>query len=150
MLIKRHDSFILFSPRCYLSFSLIKTYFITIIWVKFKLKRGIISLLYIRYLKVKQSNNWILQFCHYYVYIAENSNTWSVNIKQKLQSSGLGQMWDELILDLKSAYKIIEKRIYDTEKQNILAQFWNSNKRVLYQHLIDNICLQHYLTKPCI
>ena len=57
-------------------------------------------------------------------------------------------MWDELILDVKSAYKIIEERIYDTEKQNMLAKLSNSNKCILYQHLIDNVCLQYYLTKP--
>ena len=51
-------------------------------------------------------------------------------------------MWEELILDVKSAYKIIEERIYDTEKQNILAKLSNSNKCIFYQHLIDNVCLQ--------
>ena len=33
----------------------------------------------------------------------ENKNSWAVKIKQELQVLGLGQMWDELILDVKSA-----------------------------------------------
>ena len=98
------------------------------------------------WLKVRQSNNCILQSC--YDYMVENNDSWAVNIKQELQALGLGQMWYELILDVKSAYKIIEERIYDTEKQNMLAKLSNSNKCILYQHLIDNVCLQYYLTKP--
>ena len=98
------------------------------------------------WLKVRQSYNCILQSC--YDYMVENNDSWAVNIKQELQALGLGQMWDELILDVKSAYKIIEERIYDTEKQNMLAKLSNSNKCILYQHLIDNVCLQYYLTKP--
>ena len=108
------------------------------------LKRAIIPLLYIKYLKVKQSNNCILQSCYDYVYMVENNYSWVVNIKQALQSLGLGQMWDELILDVKSAYKIIQKRKYDTEKQNMLAKLSNSNQCILYQHFIDNVCLQYY------
>ena len=30
----------------------------------------------------------------------------------------------------------------------MLAKLSNSNKCILYQHLIDNVCLQYYLTKP--
>ena len=65
-----------------------------------------------------------------------------VNIKQELQALDLGQMWDELILDVKSAYKIIEERIYDTEKQNMLAKLSNSNKCKLYINiwLIMYVC----------
>ena len=41
------------------------------------------------------------------------------------------------------------ENIYDTEKNhNILEKLSNSNKSILYQHLIDNECLQYYLTKP--
>ena len=29
--------------------------------------------------------------------MVENDDSWVVNIKQELQSLGLGQMWDELI-----------------------------------------------------
>ena len=46
--------------------------------------------------------------------MVENNDSWSVNIKQELQFLCLGQMWDELILDANSAYKVIENRIYDT------------------------------------
>ena len=49
--------------------------------------------------------------------MVENHDSWAVNIKQELQSLGLDQMWDELILVVKSAYKIIEERINDSEKQ---------------------------------
>ena len=59
--------------------------------------------------------------------MVENNDCWVVNIKQELQSSGSGQMWNELILDLQSAYRIIEKRIYDTEKQNMLAKLSRIN-----------------------
>ena len=33
------------------------------------------------------------------------------------------------------------------KKQNMLAKLSNSDKCILYQHLIDNVCLQYYLTK---
>ena len=125
MLIKRHCPFISFSPRCYLLFSLIPAYFISVISVKFKLKRAIIPLLYIGYLKVKQSNSWILQSCYDFAYMVENNDSWSVNITQELQSLDLGQMWDELILYVKSAHKIIEEKIYDTEKENMLSKLSN-------------------------
>ena len=42
--------------------------------------------------------------------MVENNDSWVVNIKQELQTLGLGHMWYELILDVKSVYKIIEKR----------------------------------------
>ena len=45
--------------------------------------------------------------------------------KQELQSLGLGQMRDELFLDVKSAYKIIKERIYNRERQNMLAKLSN-------------------------
>ena len=67
-------------------------------------------------------NNCILQSSYDFVCIVENIDSWVVNIKQELQYLGLGQMWDELILDAKSAYKLTEERIYDTEKQNMLAK----------------------------
>ena len=34
------------------------------------------------------------------------------------------------------------------KNQNMLAKLSNSDKCILYQHLIDNVCLQYYLTKP--
>ena len=33
------------------------------------------------------------------------------------------------------------------KKQNMLAKLSNSDKCILYQHLIDNVSLQYYLTK---
>ena len=45
--------------------------------------------------KVRQLNNYILQ--SRYKYMVDNNESWVVNIKQELQSLGLGQMWDELI-----------------------------------------------------
>ena len=45
--------------------------------------------------------------------------------KQELQSLGLSQIRDELFLDVKSAYKIIKERIYNTERQNMLAKLSN-------------------------
>ena len=57
--------------------------------------------------------------------MVENNDRWVVNMKQELKSLGLGQMWDELKLYMKSAYRIIEKRIYDTEKLNMLAKLSN-------------------------
>ena len=61
--------------------------------------------------------------------------------------STLSKIWDESILNVKSVNKIIEERIYDSEKK-ILEMPSNSNKCILYQHLIDNVCLQYYLSKP--
>ena len=40
-------------------------------------------------LKVRQSNNCILQSC--YDYMVENNDSWAVKIKQELQALGLGQ-----------------------------------------------------------
>ena len=57
--------------------------------------------------------------------MVENNDSWSVNITQELQSLDLGQMWDELILYVKSAHKIIEEKIYDTEKENMLSKLSN-------------------------
>ena len=72
-----------------------------------------------------------------------------VNIAQELNSLGLDQMWDELIFDVKSADKILRREyIWHGKNHNILAKLSNSNKSILYQHLIDNECLQYYLTKP--
>ena len=59
------------------------------------------------WLKLRQSNNCILQSC--YDYMVENNDSWMVNIAQELQSLGLGQMWNELILDVKSADKILRR-----------------------------------------
>ena len=55
----------------------------------------------------------------------QKNYSWVVNIKHELQSLGLGQIWDELIFNVKSANRIIEKRIYDTKKQNMLAKLSN-------------------------
>ena len=41
--------------------------------------------------------------------MVENNDSWAVNIKQELQSLGLGEMWDELFLDVRSDNEIIEK-----------------------------------------
>ena len=54
--------------------------------------------------------------------MVENNDSWVVNIKQELQTLGLGHMWYELILDVKSDYKIIEKRIYHTEKLKMFGK----------------------------
>ena len=51
--------------------------------------------------------------------MVENNDSWAINSKQELQSLVLGHMWDELILDVKSSYKIIEERIYTTRKNKI-------------------------------
>lgn len=53
-------------------------------------------------------------------------------------------MWDEVNLDLYNSYKIIDRELmYDTEKQSIHVSetIGISNKCILYQHLIDNICV---------
>ena len=57
------------------------------------------------------------------IMIAERST-----LNKEFKSLGLGQMWEELFLDVKSAYKIIEERIYYTKKQNMFAKLSNSNK----------------------
>ena len=68
--------------------------------------------------------------------MVENNDNWAVNIKQELQSLGFVQMWDELILDVNSANKIIERPL-GTEKQNMLAKLSNTNK--LYYTYYTNI-----------
>ena len=45
-------------------------------------------------------------------------------------------------------YIIFEQRLIDTTNQNLLHDIKNTTKGVLYQHLIDNVCLQTYLKKP--
>ena len=75
------------------------------------------------------------------VYMVDNNDSWGVNIKQDLQldllyltllyfrfKSNVG----ELILDVKSAYKVIGKRMYDTEKTKyVFAKLSNSDKCIL-------------------
>ena len=66
------------------------------------------------WLKVRQSN---FLSCYDYmmrIMLAERST-----LNKEFKSLGLGQMWDELILDVKSAYKIIEEIIYYTEKKYV-------------------------------
>ena len=43
---------------------------------------------------------------------------------------------------------IIKQRIFDVFKQELMSDIENSSRGHLYQHLIDNVCLQYYLSKP--
>ena len=43
---------------------------------------------------------------------------------------------------------IIKQRIFDVFKQELISDIGNSSRGHLYQHLIDNVCLQYYLSKP--
>ena len=45
-------------------------------------------------------------------------------------------------------WNIIEQRLLDVCKQNMLANVSNSPKGLIYQHVIDHFSLQFYLRKP--
>jgi hypothetical protein len=47
-----------------------------------------------------------------------------------------------------SCFSIIKQRLLDVHKQHVLENIIRSPKGYLYQHLIDNFCLQTYLRKP--
>ena len=96
------------------------------------------------WLKVRNSQNCITKSC-YNERILFNDE-WIVNIKKELCTLGLNYLFDCELPD-KAIYCIIEQRIFDTTKQHIFANIASMSRGLIYQHLVDNFCLQYYLTK---
>lgn len=69
----------------------------------------------------------------------------------KLQAGFINKiknLFNETCLNQCKTYKIIECRILDIYKQSLMSSFSTSPKSRLYQHLVDNFCLQTYLRRP--
>ena len=64
-----------------------------------------------------------------------------------LNKLGLSYLWDCDLND-KQLFSIIKQRFYHVQKQEMLSDIGNAAMGELYQHLIDNFCMQYYLVKP--
>ena len=73
---------------------------------------------------------------------------WAYSIKNELYSIGLGEYWDsQYIPNDNSFLYVVKTRLNDIFIQLCYATFESSSKCLLYKHLVDNFCLQYYLTK---
>ena len=97
------------------------------------------------WLKLKTTDNCVLKSC--YENLVARNDKWILHIKNELTSLGLNYIWSENHVEFE-VLSIIKQRLLDVHKQNILENITKSSKGHLYQHLIDNFCLQTYLTKP--
>ena len=86
------------------------------------------------WLKVKQSENCILKSC--YDECVNINDVWVANIKQELSSIGLEFMFENN-LPVNVAFKIIEQRIFDNCRQNMLANISRAPRVFLSQYLVD-------------
>lgn len=98
------------------------------------------------WLKIKNTNNIILKEA--YESMLVNNDNWMVSIQSELSSMGLKYLFDETCSNQCKTYKTIECRILDIYKQSLMSSFSTSPKSMLYQHLVDNFCLQTYLRRP--
>jgi hypothetical protein len=96
------------------------------------------------WMKLRQTDNCILKECLKQMLL--DNDDWIVNIKNVLYTMGLGFIWENEHID-KCMYTIVEQRIRDTHKQEIMSRISSISRGEIYQHLIDNFCLQYYLTK---
>ena len=97
------------------------------------------------WLKLRTTENSILK-ASYENLVARNDKL-ILNIKNELSSLGLSYIWTENHSNTK-VFNIIKQRLLDVHKQNVLENIAKSSKGHLYQHFVDNFCLQTYLTKP--
>ena len=98
------------------------------------------------WLKIKNTNNCILKEC--YEGMITTNDSWVINIKNELSNLGLRYLFEDPCINQLKTFKIIELRLLDIYKQSVLSYFTSSSKCVIYQHLIDNFCLQSYLRRP--
>ena len=94
------------------------------------------------WLKIKNTNNCILKEC--YEGMITTNDSWVINIKNELSNLGLRYLFEDPCINQLKTFKIIELRLLDIYKQSVLSYFTSSSKCVIYQHLIDNFCLQSY------
>ena len=96
-------------------------------------------------LKLKRTENCILKEC--FESRVNSNDDWIISIKAVLNKLGLSYLWD-CDLNHKQLFSLIKQRFYDVQKQEMLSDICNAAKGELYQHLIDNFCIQHFLVKP--
>ena len=77
----------------------------------------------------------------------DRKDTWIVNIKSEIDKLGLSYIWKMNYVD-KSTFNVIKNRYYDIYKQEMMSDVQNISRGEVYKHLIDNFCIQYYLTKP--
>ena len=92
------------------------------------------------WVKLKNTDNCILKAC--YEDMSTYSNIGLNNIKDELSSYLYNHIRNQ------DTYRIIKHRIIDMYRQNIMGSIENSPKCSMYRHLVDNFCIQYYLTKP--
>ena len=97
------------------------------------------------WIKLRRTENCILKEC--FESRVNSNDDWIISIKAELNKLGLSYLWDYDLND-KQLFSIIKQRFYDVQKQEILSDIGNAAKGELYQHLIDNFCMQYYLVKP--
>ena len=108
------------------------------LYVKRKLK------IFKYWVKLENTDNCILKAC--YEDMSTYSNIWLNNIKVELSNLGLNYLYNHS--RNQDTYRIIKNRLIDIYRQNIMASIENSAKCSMYRHLVDNFCIQYYLTKP--
>lgn len=106
------------------------------------------------WIKLLNTNNCILQNTYSFLLHLSNvapsfKNNWVLFIKDELCKLGLHDIWlMQSNLDCKNTYFLIKQRIFDIAKQEIMSQIQCSSKCNVYKYLIDNFCIQTYLSKP--
>ena len=69
--------------------------------------------------------------------------------KKELRFIGMYNYWlNGRNLKVKVFLINIRQRLYDNFKQDCESLFISSPKCIIYQHVVDNFCVQNYLTKP--
>ena len=82
------------------------------------------------------------------VHGARICKNWVKSIKEELFRIGLGEYWLlQYVPDVKTFMQIVKQRLLDIFIQECHACFDVSNKCLIYKHLVDTFCLQHYLKK---
>ena len=97
------------------------------------------------WIKLRRTENCILKEC--FESRVNSNDDWIFSIKAELNKLGLSYLWDCDLSD-KHVFSITKQRFYDVQKQEMLGDIGNAAKGELYQHLIDNFCIQYYLVKP--
>ena len=97
------------------------------------------------WIKLKTTENCILKTC--YENLVARNDRWILQIKSELSSLGLSYICSENYIDF-NVFSIIKQKLLDVHKQHVLENIIRSPEGYLYQHLIDNFCLQTYLRKP--
>ena len=103
------------------------------------------------WLKLLSTSNCILKNCYreQLYNFCNIRSSWIYQLQQLLFNLGLNEIWynqDNLIIDT-NLLLFVKTRIYDQAKQTLNDQLNVSSKCYLYKYIVNNVCLQNYLTK---